>query len=68
MTIKEMPLLLNESQASFAARYGIPKEVLKNWESGSRISSDYVVRLLERCVLEDAEAQKCSEQTSEISR
>lgn len=68
MTIKEMRLLLNESQASFAARYGIPKRSVENWESGSRIPPDYVVRLLERCVLEDAEAQKCSEQTSEISR
>ncbi len=43
------------TQAAFAERYGIPKRTIENWEGGQRDAPSYVLDLLERCVLEDAE-------------
>lgn len=53
MSIKEMRKLLNETQPEFSEHYGIPYRTIQNWETGSRIPPDYVLALLERCVLED---------------
>ena len=50
------------SQASFAAKYGIPKRTVENWESFSQTSGreapDYVLDLLERAVTEDFRTSK----------
>ncbi|MBE5917634.1 MAG: helix-turn-helix domain-containing protein [Pseudobutyrivibrio ruminis] len=54
MTIKEMRQLLGLSQRKFAEKYSIPYRSVENWEEGSRKCPDYVLLLLERCVLEDA--------------
>lgn len=55
MTIKEMRKLLGLSQAAFADKYKIPKRTIEDWESNRRTPPDYVLALLERCVLMDKE-------------
>ena len=58
MEIKEMRILLGDSQQRFCDRYQIPKRTLQAWESGTRECPKYTKRLLSRAVLEDYEAQK----------
>lgn len=41
------------SQARFAARYGIPKRTIEDWEAGQRVPPSYVLALLERAVSDD---------------
>lgn len=53
MTIKEMRTLLKLSQSQFAEKYGIPKASITNWEQGRRECPGYVLKLLERAVLDD---------------
>jgi putative transcriptional regulator len=38
------------SQASFAARYDIPKRTVEAWEAGDRTPPPYVIRLLAAAV------------------
>lgn len=58
MTIKEIRQITKLSQEKFAKKYDIPVSTLQGWES-SRISSrhrdcpPYVLKLLERVVIED---------------
>ena len=35
------------SQVKFAAQFGLPKRTLENWESGTRVPPDYVLKLLD---------------------
>lgn len=58
MTVKEMRKLLGLSQQKFGAIYNIPMRTVQNWENGVNSAPDYVMLLLERCVLEDVEKMK----------
>lgn len=57
MTAKEIREILGVSRAEFSRRYGIPIRTLEDWDAGTRTPSDWVLRLLERAVREDA--RKC---------
>ena len=54
MKISEMRELLGVSRAEFSRQYGIPVRTLENWESGKSNCPEYVNKLLERAVREDA--------------
>ena len=54
----EMRELLNLSRASFARRYKIPIRTIENWEYGVTKAPAWVLRLLERVVLEDIEIER----------
>ena len=58
MEIKEMRVLLGDTQQEFSQRYGIPPRTLQSWEQGTRSCPDYVTALLERAVIEDATLEK----------
>lgn len=58
MTIKEMREMLGLSQQKFGDKYNIPRRTVQDWEYGKMTPPDYVMQLLERCVLEDAENMK----------
>lgn len=51
--IKEMRALTGLSQRKFAEMYDIPVRTLENWEAGTRVPPEYVLKLLERVVLID---------------
>lgn len=53
MDIKEIRKLSGLSQGRFAEKYGIPIGTLHHWEAGERKPPEYVLKLLERCVMED---------------
>ncbi len=53
MNVKEMRLLLGETQSEFAKRYNIPFRTIQNWETGDRTPPRYILELLERNVKED---------------
>lgn len=55
MTIKEIRALTGMSQAKFAKKYEIPQRTLESWEMGDRNPPEYVLKMLERIVLEDIE-------------
>lgn len=55
MTIKEMRQLLGLSQKAFGDKYRIPMRTIQDWEGAKRTPPEYVILLLERAVLEDAE-------------
>lgn len=46
MNIREMRLLLGDTQSEFAARYNIPFRTVQNWETGVRTPPEYIVHLL----------------------
>ena len=58
MKIKEMRKLLGLSQVAFAKKYGIPTRTIENWESDASRPADYLLALLERAVLEDAQIKE----------
>ena len=47
MNIREMRMLLGDTQSEFAARYNIPFRTIQNWETGVRTPPEYMVSLLE---------------------
>lgn len=47
--------LLGISRAEFSRRYGIPVRTLESWDWGDREAPEWVMKLLERVVLEDKE-------------
>ena len=55
MSILEMRECLKISRAEFSRRYHIPLRTLENWESATNQCPGYVMNLLERAVLEDAD-------------
>lgn len=57
MTIKEIRALTGLSQTKFGNQYGIPMRTIQDWEAGARKPPEYVVKLLERVVKEDFEAE-----------
>lgn len=57
MDVKEIRKLTGLSQEAFAKKYGIPINTIHNWEQEVRKPPEYVVKLLERCVLEDIEEE-----------
>lgn len=54
MPIKELRILLGDTQEQFALRYNIPKRTIENWESGKRTPPTYMIQLLTRVVKEDS--------------
>ncbi|MGN1231325.1 MAG: helix-turn-helix domain-containing protein [Anaerotignum sp.] len=57
MNVKEMRELLGLTQTEFAGKYKIPFRTYQSWELGERNPPEYVLFLLERCVLADAKAE-----------
>ena len=55
MSILEMRECLKISRAEFSRRYHIPLRTIENWESATNQCPGYVMNLLERAVLEDAD-------------
>ena len=47
MNIREMRMLLGDTQSEFAARYKIPFRTVQNWEAGVRTPPEYMMDLLE---------------------
>ena len=58
MTIHEMQIALGDTRKKFSERYGIPLRTLEDWEAGRRKPAPYILKLLERAVLQDLEAKK----------
>ena len=55
MNTVEIRAILGISRAEFSRRYEIPVRTLENWDSGVRTPPDWLLKLLERVVREDAE-------------
>lgn len=53
MSVREMRLLLGDTQSQFADRYNIPFRTIQNWESGVRTPPEYMITLLEDRVRAD---------------
>lgn len=53
MTIREMRKSLGLSQSEYAAKFGMSKRTLENWEQGRTTPPDYVVYMMQQiCELE----------------
>ena len=55
MTIHEMQVALGDTRKKFSERYEIPVRTLEDWEAGKRKPAPYILKLLERAVLQDLE-------------
>lgn len=55
MTIREIRALTGLSQVKFGTKYHIPPHTIEGWERGIRKPPQYVLELLERCVVADME-------------
>ena len=53
MTIRELRKVTGMTQTQFSIYTGIPFRTIQNWELGTRKAPDYVLKMLERIVLED---------------
>ena len=53
LSIRHVRAVTGLSQAAFAARYGIPRRSVENWEAESRRPPDYLPRLLAYAVFSD---------------
>ncbi len=53
MNIRELRLLLGDTQTEFATRYNIPFRTIQNWETGKRTPPEYIINLLEQRVKAD---------------
>lgn len=58
MNIREMRILLGDTQSEFAARYNIPFRTVQNWESGMRTPPEYMMSLLQDRVRADLANRK----------
>lgn len=58
MTLQEMRNALGDSRRAFSERYEIPLRTLEDWEAGRRKPAPYILKLLERAVLQDLEAKE----------
>jgi len=56
MDIKEIRKLTGLSAQKFGDKYDIPLRTIQNWEGGVNTPPPYLVKLLERVVKEDIEA------------
>lgn len=54
MNTKEIRAILGISRAEFSRRYEIPIRTLEDWDAGKSHPPDWVLKLLERVVREDA--------------
>ena len=61
MNVRDMRILLGETQTEFSLRYGIPFRTVQNWESGVRKPPEYVVELLEHRIREDLVNQRTNQ-------
>ena len=57
MNTKEIRAILGVSRAEFSRRYEIPIRTLENWDAGIRQPPEWLLKLLERVVREDAKNQ-----------
>ena len=58
MNIREMRMLLGDTQSQFAARYNIPFRTVQNWETGLRTPPEYIINLLEDRIRSDLTNRK----------
>lgn len=56
MNTKEIRAILGVSRAEFSRRYGIPIRTLEDWDAEKHEPPEWVLRLLERVVREDAKS------------
>ena len=61
MNTVEIRSILGISRAEFSRRYGIPVRTLEDWDYGKRKPPEWLLKLLERVVREDADAEGSSE-------
>lgn len=57
MNSKEIRAILGISRAEFSRRYEIPIRTLEGWDAGVRKPPEWLLKLLERVVREDAERE-----------
>lgn len=55
MNTVEIRAILGISRAEFSRRYEIPIRTIEDWDAGKSNPPDWVLKLLERVVREDAE-------------
>ena len=60
MNTIEIRALLGISRAEFSRRYEIPIRTLEDWDHGRRKPPEWVLKMLERIVREDADAEESS--------
>lgn len=60
MNTIEIRALLGVSRAEFSRRYEIPIRTLEDWDHGRRKPPEWVLKMLERIVREDADAEESS--------
>ena len=53
MKIRDMRILLGDTQSEFASRYGVPFRTIQNWEAGIRTPPNYVLDLLGQRICKD---------------
>ena len=53
LSVKEIRAITGLSQARFGEKYEIPLRTIQDWEAGVRKPPVYVLKMLERVVLED---------------
>ena len=53
-TAKEIREYTSMTQAEFSEYTGIPKRTIEEWETGKRTPPEYVLKLLQRAIIEDA--------------
>lgn len=58
MNTIEIRAIIGISRAEFSRRYGIPVRTLEDWDYGKRKPPEWLLRILERVVREDAESLK----------
>ena len=63
MNTKEIRAILGVSRAEFSRRYGIPIRTLEDWDAGKNHPSPWLLKLLERVVMEDAMVQNPVQKT-----
>lgn len=55
MNTTEIRSILGISRAEFSRRYGIPVRTIENWDAGKTNPPEWLLKILERVVREDAE-------------
>lgn len=64
----EIRAILGVSRAEFSRIYGIPIRTIEDWDAGKKHPSEWVMRLLERAVREDALVKNVVKTTKSIEK
>lgn len=68
MNSVEIRAILGISRVEFSRRYGIPIRTIEDWDAGKKHPSEWVMRLLERVVREDALVKNVVKTTKDIEK